>query len=177
MKIALAHKRLDLKGGTERDFYRTAEGLRDLGHEIHLFCGEYGVAPPPGVQAHRVPVLPLGRSARLWSFAICAKKIIARYPCDVVVSFGRMMEANVVRSGGGSHRGFLDRLGRQGGLCRRLWQKLSLYHRSVLAVERLQFQPGRYQGIIAVSEEVKRDLMHYYSVPSERVVVLYNGVD
>ena len=38
MKIALAHKQLDLKGGTERDLYRTAEGLRDLGHEVHLFA-------------------------------------------------------------------------------------------------------------------------------------------
>ena len=32
MKIALLHKRLDLKGGTEKDLYRTAEGLRDLGY-------------------------------------------------------------------------------------------------------------------------------------------------
>ena len=38
MKIALAHKRLDNRGGTEADFYRTATGLRDLGHEVHLFC-------------------------------------------------------------------------------------------------------------------------------------------
>ena len=177
MKIALAHKRLDLKGGTERDFYRTAEGLRDLGHEIHLFCGEYGVAPPPGVQAHRVPVLPLGRSARLWSFALCATRVIARYPCDTVVSFGRMMRADVVRSGGGSHRGFLERLGPQGGWERRLWQRLSPYHQSVLAIERRQFQPGGYQSIIAVSEEVRRDLMCQYAVPEERITVLYNGVD
>ncbi len=36
MKIALAHKRLDLRGGTERVLYRTAEGLQDRGHEVHL---------------------------------------------------------------------------------------------------------------------------------------------
>lgn len=177
MKIALVHKRLDLKGGTERDFHRTAEGLRDLGHEVHLFCGEYGVEPPHDTVAHRVPVLPLGRTARLWSFALFAPAIIRKYRCDVVVSFGRMLKADVVRSGGGSHRGFLDRLGREGGARRRFWQWLSPYHQSVLAVEQRQFQPGRYKKIIAVSEEVKRDLVHHYSVPAERVVVLYNGVD
>src|SRR3990170_7547513 len=128
MKIALVHKRLDLRGGTERDFHRTAEGLRDLGHEVHLFCGEYGVEPPYNTVAHRVPVLPLGRTARLWSFALFAPAIIRRYHCDVVVSFGRMLMADIVRSGGGSHRGFLERLGEQGGLRRRLWQRLGPFH-------------------------------------------------
>ena len=177
MKIALVHKRLDLRGGTERDFYRTAEGLRDLGHEVHLFCSEYGVKPPPDTVAHRIPVLPVGRTARLWSFALSAPAIIRRYHCDVVVSFGRMLKADIVRSGGGSHRGFLERLGEQGGLGRRLWQRLSPYHQSVLAIERRQFQPERYQRIIAVSAEVRRDLMSHYAVPPERIEVLYNGVD
>ncbi len=177
MKIALAHKRLDLKGGTEKDFYRTAEGLRDLGHEVHLFCSEFGVEPPRNTVAHRIPVLPLGRTARLWSFALLAPGIIGKWRCDVLVSFGRMLRADIVRSGGGSHRGFLERLGRQGGLGRRLWQRLSPYHQSVLAIERRQFQPGGYQRIIAVSEEVRRDLVRQYAVPRERIVVLYNGVD
>ena len=177
MKIALVHKRLDLRGGTERDFYRTAEGLRDLGHEVHLFCSEYGVKPPPDTVAHRIPVLPVGRTARLWSFALSAPAIIRRYHCDVVVSFGRMLKADIVRSGGGSHRGFLERLGEQGGLGRRLWQRLSPYHQSVLAIERCQFQPERYKRIIAVSAEVRRDLMWRYAVPPERIEVLYNGVD
>ena len=36
MKIALVHKRLDLKGGTERDLYQTAKGLRDAGMSYPL---------------------------------------------------------------------------------------------------------------------------------------------
>ena len=177
MKIALAHKRLDLQGGTEKDFYRTAEGLRDLGHEIHLFCSEFGVEPPRDTAAHRVPVLPLGRTARLWSFALLAPSIIRKWRCDVLVSFGRMLRADIVRSGGGSHRGFLERLGRQGGWGRRLWQGLSPYHQSVLAIERRQFQPESFKRIIAVSKEVERDLIRQYAVARERITVLYNGVD
>ncbi len=177
MKIALAHKRLDLKGGTEKDFYRTAQGLRDLGHEIHLFCSEFGVEPPSDVFAHRIPVLPLGRTARLWSLALVGPAIIRKHPCDVVVSFGRMPRADVVRCGGGSHRGFLERLGREGGVRRRLWQRVSVYHCSVLAIEKRQFQAGGFEKIVAVAEEVKNDLMVHYAVPQERIVVLYNGVD
>lgn len=177
MKIALAHKRLDLKGGTERDLYRTAEGLRDLGHEVHLFCAEYGVEAPPETFSHRIPVLPLGRTARLWSLATRGPETVRRHRCDVVVGFGRMVTQDVVRSGGGTHRGFLERLGAEGGARRRLWQRLSVYHRSLLALENRQYSAGRYSKIIAVSKEVKRDIISHYAVPADRIAVLYNGVD
>jgi UDP-glucose:(heptosyl)LPS alpha-1,3-glucosyltransferase len=177
MKIGLAHKRLDLKGGTERDLYRTAEGLRDLGHEVHLFCQEYGVEPPLGTYAHRVWVPPLGRTIRLWSYALRAPAVISQFHCDVVVSFGRLLEQDVLRSGGGSHKMFLDKMGRQGGATRRLWQNLSIYHRSLLRIEQKQFGPGGCKKVIAVSGEVQRELMALYGVPANKIVVLYNGVD
>lgn len=177
MRIALAHKRLDLKGGTEKDLYRTAEGLRDLGHDVHLFCCEYDVPAPAGVQSHLLPVLPLGRTARLASLAILGPKCIERFRCDVVVSFGRMLRQDVLRCGGGSHRGFLRRMAQSGGARRRLWQELSPYHRSLLAIERREFCAGRYKKILAVSGEVKRDLIENYAVPETKIAVIYNGVD
>jgi len=177
VKIALAHKRLDLKGGTERDLYQTAEGLRDLGHEVHLFCSEYGVAAPVGVTAHRVGVLPFGRTLRMWSFALHAPAVISRSGCDIVLSFGRTLENDVLRSGGGTHRGFLKRLGQIGGSRRRLWQATSVYHRSLLALERRQFASARLKKIIAVSAEVKRDIMANYRLDGAAIEVLHNGVD
>jgi UDP-glucose:(heptosyl)LPS alpha-1,3-glucosyltransferase len=177
MKIALVHKRLDLNGGTERDLFQTAEGLRDLGHEVHLFCSEYAVEPPRGVRTHYVRVIPLGRTVRLWSFAWFAPRAIEKAGCEVVVSFGRLLRQDVLRSGGGTHRGFLERLGQEGGLRRRLWQRLSIYHRSLLALERRQYQESGAEKIIAVSEEVKRDIVAHYSVPAEKIIVIYNGVD
>jgi UDP-glucose:(heptosyl)LPS alpha-1,3-glucosyltransferase len=177
VKIALAHKRLDLRGGTERDLYKTAEGLRDLGHDVHLFCSEYGVPVPLGVTAHRIPALRLGRTARLWSFTIGAPKIIEQTGCDVVIGFGRTIEQDVLRCGGGTHRGFLRRLGAEGGVARRFWQNVSIYHRSLLALERRQYQSRRLKSIIAVSAEVKRDIMANYSIDGAKIAVLYNGVD
>ncbi|HUC97166.1 MAG TPA: glycosyltransferase family 4 protein [Candidatus Polarisedimenticolaceae bacterium] len=177
MKIALVHKRLDLKGGTERDLYLTAEGLRDLGHEVHLFCSEFAVQVPGGVVAHRVPVMPFGRTARLWSFALNGSRTAASAKCDVTVGFGRIFKQDVLRSGGGSHRYFLKQLGAEGGWRRRTWQKLSIYHRSVLAIERRQYSANRFTEIVAVSGKVKDDLMRIYSIPEHRIRVIYNGVD
>jgi UDP-glucose:(heptosyl)LPS alpha-1,3-glucosyltransferase len=177
LKIGLIHKRLDLNGGTERDLFLTALGLRDLGHEIHLFCNECTVQAPAGISVHHVALPPLGRTARLWSFAIRAPKIADAYHCDIVIGFGRILKQDLLRSGGGSHRGFLQRLGNEGGWRRRLWQRVSVYHRSVLAIERRQFERGQYKKILAVSEEAKRDLMMNYQVPEHCITVLYNGVD
>jgi UDP-glucose:(heptosyl)LPS alpha-1,3-glucosyltransferase len=177
MKIALAHKRLDLGGGTERDFYLTAEGLRDLGHEVHLFCGEFRVPPPRATHAHRVPYLRLGRTAQLLSFAFLGPKTILPHGCDVLVSFGRMVSQDVLRSGGGSHRVFLEKMRQGEGVLRRLWHRFSLYHRSVLAVEALQFRPQSYRKILAVSQEVKREIIRTYEVPEDKIEVVYNGVD
>jgi UDP-glucose:(heptosyl)LPS alpha-1,3-glucosyltransferase len=177
MRIALCHKRLDEKGGTERDFYLTAQGLHELGHEVHLFCSEFAIKPPSGTFAHEIPVLPFGRTAKLWTFALRAPRIIEKFPCDVVVSFGRMIRQDVLRSGGGSHKVFLQRLAARDGLRRRLWQRLSVYHRSLLAIEERQFGIRGCKKVIAVSEEVKRELMAAYAIPEQKIVVLYNGVD
>ena len=111
MKIGLAHKRLDLQGGTERDLYQTAEELRDLGHEIHFFCHEYRVAPPLGSYAHRGRVLPFGRTIRLWSYTLRSRYVIARSNCEVVVSVERMLKQDILRSGGGPHKIFSQKLG------------------------------------------------------------------
>jgi UDP-glucose:(heptosyl)LPS alpha-1,3-glucosyltransferase len=94
-----------------------------------------------------------------------------------VVNFGRFVDQDVVRSGGGTHLGYLHRIGEENRIEQRLWQRVSVYHRSLLALERRQFSPVRYKMVIAVSEEVKRDIMEHYRVPAERVIVLYNGVD
>ena len=177
MKIALAHKRLDNRGGTEADFYRTATGLRDLGHDVHLFCAEFALDPPPGTHAHFIPIAPFGRTARLWSFAKGAPRVMHPYSCDLVVSFGRMICQDVLRSGGGSHRAFLQKLAAEGGSRRRLWHALSPYHRSLLALERRQFQPGNYKRILAVSAEVKRELLATYAIPENKITVIHNGVD
>ena len=177
MKIALAHKRLDRRGGTEAILYRTAEGLRDLGHEVHLFCGKISIAPPGGVFAHKVPYWPLGRTARLLSFAYLAPKVIGPYRCDVVVSFGRMVSQDVLRSGGGSHKVFLERMGPAAGGLKKMWYRLSPYHRSVLALERRQFGNGGFKKVIAISERVKGEIVGTYGVRPEKVQVIYNGVD
>jgi UDP-glucose:(heptosyl)LPS alpha-1,3-glucosyltransferase len=177
MKIALAHKHFDLRGGTERVLYRTAKGLKDRGHEVHLFCGQFRIPPPPGVVGHPVPYLPWPRTARLLSFALLAPRFIARHSCDVVMSFDKMARQDVFRSGGGPHRLFLEKMIRHSRPWRRLWYRVSPYHPSMISIERYQLGPLGTRKIIAVCQLVKRELMEAYGVPENKIVVIHNGVD
>ena len=177
MRIALAHKRLDLRGGTERVLYRTAEGLRDRGHEVHLFCGEFSIPAPSGTFGHRLPYVPWPRTARLLSFALLAPWAIARHSCDVAMSFDRMISQDIFRSGGGPHRVFLRKMSQTGTPWRRLWYALSPYHRCLLAIEKRQMSRRGCKKIIAVCQQGKREIIETYGVPEQTVVVVHNGVD
>lgn len=85
----------------ERVLYRTAQGLIQRGHEVHLFCGEFRVPPPEGTFEHHVPCLSWPRIVRLLTFAYLAPKVMERHGCDAVMSFDRMLRQDLFRSGGG----------------------------------------------------------------------------
>jgi UDP-glucose:(heptosyl)LPS alpha-1,3-glucosyltransferase len=177
MKIALAHRRLEFRGGTERVFYRTAQGLRDRGHEVHLFCQQFRVDPPAGVAAHRVPGVSWPRTARLVSFALLAPSIIGRYDCDVVVSFDRLVKQDLFRSGGGPHKFFIDKMNKHGGQWKSLWYGLSPYHRLICVIERRQASSRGSRRIVVASEQVKHEMIEAFGIAGTKVVVIPNGVD
>jgi UDP-glucose:(heptosyl)LPS alpha-1,3-glucosyltransferase len=54
---------------------------------------------------------------------------------------------------------------------------VSLYHWSLLALEKRQFQARHYKRVLAVSKEVKRELLATYAIPEQKIAVIYNGVD
>ena len=157
--------------------YRTAEGLRDRGHEVHLFCGRFHIPPPNGTFAHRVPCLNWPRTARLLTFAFLTPRVIDRYSCDVVLSFDRMIRQDLFRSGGGAHRAFVAKMMAQGSPWRRLWYRISPYHLCLLSVERRQMSHRGSRKIIAVYGQGKKEIVEAYGIPEEKVVVIYNGVD
>lgn len=177
MKIALAYRWFDLRGGSERVFYRTAQGLQSRGHEVHLFCGRFFIEPPQGTFAHKVPYVPRPRTARVLSFAVFAPRVIARVGCDVSLSFDRMLYQDVFRSGGGAHEIFVESMIEHSRLGRTLFYRTSPYHRLLPALERYILGGRGCRRVIAVCEQVKTDLIRAYGVKEEKVVVIPNGVD
>jgi UDP-glucose:(heptosyl)LPS alpha-1,3-glucosyltransferase len=171
MRIAFMHRSL-AGGGTEADLRRMAEGLAARGHVVHVFTTGRG-EPPDGAVVRRVPTIRLTRWTRLASFALVAPRVVARESWDVVVGFGRTPRQDVVRVGGGTHRSYLaamESAGRRG-------RSRGPYHRTILWLERRMFAPSGHRRVLAVSRRVADEVTRDYGVSSERIRVLYNGVD
>lgn len=177
MKIALAHRRLELRGGTERVLYRTAQGLHDRGHDVHLFCQQFRIPPPQGVVPHRVPGFSKPRSLRALTFAIAAPRAIAKENCDVVMSFDRILSQDIIRSGSGPRKLLLKKMKEEASFARKIWYSLNPYHCLTRWIERLQLSGNRSGKIITVSEQSGQDFTDLYGIPKEQILVIHNGVD
>jgi UDP-glucose:(heptosyl)LPS alpha-1,3-glucosyltransferase len=94
-----------------------------------------------------------------------------------VIGYARLLRQDVVRCGGGAHESYLASLHAAGPRWRGWLRRIQPLHRSILAIERRQYQPGRYCRVLAVSQAVKADLMRVHGVPAAAVAVIPGGVD
>jgi UDP-glucose:(heptosyl)LPS alpha-1,3-glucosyltransferase len=82
-----------------------------------------------------------------------------------------------LRASGGCHKGYLARVAADQGGLTALRQRLSPYHRMLLAIERRQYADPA-QTTLAVSELSRQEIFDLYpTVPPANVAVLHYGVD
>ncbi|HVN26986.1 MAG TPA: glycosyltransferase family 4 protein [Candidatus Binataceae bacterium] len=177
MRVALLTRRFDPHGGgTERDLIVTAECLRASGHHPVIFAGEVR-GTVEGFPVHRVPRLPLGRTAALLSFAYRAPIAARRAGADLILSFARTVGADVMRSGGSAHISYVRAARQWRGALAWNAMRVSPYHRAQMFIERRGFTSSNLRLAIAVSNLVRDDLMREFRLPASKAVTLYNGVD
>jgi UDP-glucose:(heptosyl)LPS alpha-1,3-glucosyltransferase len=114
---------------------------------------------------------------RALTFAAIAPKTIAKHGCDVVISFDRTLSQDIFRSGGGPRKFLLDKMRKDAGPFRKLWYAISPYYHLTVLIEKLQVRNNKSGKIIAICEQVKRELIELYGMPEEQIVVIHNGVD
>ena len=176
MRIALLTRRFDpAGGGTERDLMVTADCLRRGGYEVAIYADDIRGGPQPGV--YRVGNARLPRTLAFLRFAFAAAPMARRNGADLVVSFARVANADVLRSGGSAHSSYLRAAARWRGRAGATAMRLTPYHLAQVIVERRGFTSSRLRGAIAVSEFVRRDLIAQFGLPAMRVRTIYNGVD
>jgi UDP-glucose:(heptosyl)LPS alpha-1,3-glucosyltransferase len=96
---------------------------------------------------------------------------------ELVMSFARVVNADILRAGGAAHVSYVRAARRWQGTPASAAMRLSPYHRVQIVLERAAFRSHHLRSGIAVSELVRRDLMRSFTLPASKVFTLYNGVD
>lgn len=189
LSVAIVTPSLSRRGGTEKCLSWLAEGL--AAHvDVTVFAGEVTETDASGLSIRRIPMIMRPRLARYISFLVVntvvlgARRLLRRAPYDVVLATGGdCLFADVVNA----HfcaAAWSDLL-RRGEVvlpaATRRQRLRNAHYRLFLAVatriERAMYRRRRLRRVVAVSEGTKRELIRYYGVPVDRVVVVPNMVD
>ena len=180
MKIAVLRQRVTGLGGAETTLAHLVRGFAAQGHEVTVLGTESREAGQralgPGIAYVPVPVWG-GKTGRLLTFAVNARRLLRPGPRWLVFSLERTFMQDVYRAGDGCHREWLARRGPYLSAPARLAQAASPFHRTLLALERRLFAAPGLQRVIANSRQVQQEIMHYYKVHPNRIRVIYNGLD
>ncbi len=176
MKVALVHPQYKPDGGAEKAVSSTIEALLHKGARVKIITRSW-TEQGGDVEVVRCDPFYLGRLWREWSFVRAAGKVLAEMDVDIVQSQVRLPGCDIYRAGGGVHREWLKQRNRISGFLRRLFTRLSLFHRYKLNAESKLYADPRLRAVICNSRMVKKEIKQYFAVPEEKIHVVYNPVD
>jgi UDP-glucose:(heptosyl)LPS alpha-1,3-glucosyltransferase len=189
MKLAIVVRRYDRQGGISKGVAETAERFAKMGHEVHIFTNEWKDVKERRVIFHKVPMLklPLFEKTRWYKLSRLTEGIsflfTSRLYChyedfDVVHVKGDSLARFDLYSAHSCHRAWLDLAKRE---VKTPWdwirRNLNPHHLRILLTERYNLRRKNYIKLFAVSEGVRREIIRYYDVPEEDIVVIPNGID
>ena len=178
LKIALVFPKYTTHGGTERFIYDFSQKLLEMGHEVHLIVGKISVPVDKRIVVHKATVVRCGRFIKIVSFLLSSRRILKKHRFDIVQGFGRTIKHDVFRAGGGCHKEYRNNVLRKAKNPVARYFKLYLpYQILLLYIEKRQFSRENFKKIVAISTQVKKELISNYRVPEKDIEVIYSGVD
>lgn len=192
MRVALVHRNFNLGGSLERSVALLARELSSTGVEVHCYSNPgTRTLELPGITFHDVAPLVVSRSrfgyAAEWgSFAVAATRALRRDRAlyDIVAVCGAGAWEHDVVTVHGVTRALQHRWPGEAGrnyrlpvLRARLAPLTGPRLAVARAIESLQFRPGRYRRVIAVTEQVREDLVEVHRVPRDLIDVIPPPID
>jgi UDP-glucose:(heptosyl)LPS alpha-1,3-glucosyltransferase len=176
MRIGIAHTEYSRRKGIERCAVELAERIAAHGHEVHFHCSQGKSVEGSRVILHHVPTWNVVNSARIATYAISGQRSLKEGEYDVTHSHGGLVGCDVVTAHS-CHKAGMEvrrKLKEKAPRARRNW---GVADKIRLMIERKNYAERRYKKVVAVSGGVKRELVEYYDVPEDDIVVIPNGVD
>ena len=177
MKIALSFPACHRRGGVERIIYECACYLARREHEVTVYASEYEQNGAP-FKYHRVEMGPAPKFLRPVSYFRQCSRLLKQANFEAHGSFGCVSPVGGVYWAQSVHAAWLEKAKgfRSPWSLARWKQRLNPAHPVLLDLEKRHFRRGGYRKIIALTNDVKGDLEHYYDVPAEDIVVIPNGI-
>jgi UDP-glucose:(heptosyl)LPS alpha-1,3-glucosyltransferase len=172
MKIALVTESIDDSTGLGRIAAALGLEFQRLGHRVHTVGQRNTVRE---LQPHHRSI-PATFSPALNKLALryLSPSIVRRLDCDIVHSFGGGRKASIVSAQSCHLAGMEIRASvKRALIAERNW---GLFDRVALTDERNLVESSHTRRVVAVSELVRTQLLHYYRIEPERITVIPNGV-
>lgn len=178
MKIALVVHDVGKQRGHDRYVVELATALSKR-HDVHIFACTCEDIDRSVITFHRVPAFRWPDLLKMLSFLVTATWMLRKPDFDIIHTQGVC--------------GFVQHV-TTAHMCQAKWHSIyhrldhsdvspwrQRYHRLVMRImiclERRLFQVDRIPRIIAVSRQVKTDLIRYYGRPADTITVIYNGLN
>ncbi len=180
MKIAIIRRKFNPFGGAEQFITRTIEGLGVFKIQASIIAESWSKtddAPTlAGQDWIKADVQGNSRSAKFLSFQQSVATILSTHQFDLIQSHERLLGADIYRLGDGVHASWVARLAKISPWYTKLWLKIDPYHRAVIRTEQEMAKEPNLT-YVANSTLVQQELIDWYHVPKNRIVLIENGID
>ncbi len=181
MHIAIIRRRFNPYGGAERFILRTIKGLANHQIKTSIVAEDWQSntiesaidSTCDHIKIHRIKG---SRSKQFKHFQKTVNNTLENSKFDIIQSHERLVGADIYRLGDGIHAAWVKRLSSIKPWYARLWLKIDPFHRLLIKTEQSM---AKDQRLIFVSNSpmVAKELIDWYQVPQERIVLIENGID
>lgn len=178
MKIAVVVHDVGKQRGHDRYVAELASALADR-HDVHVFACTCEGVDQTKIRFHRVPAFRWPDLLKMLSFIVTATWALRKQRFDIIHTQG---VCSLIQNVATAH------------FCQAAWlavyqgldhpdssRSRQWYHRGVMrimmALERYVYHPSRSRHVIALSEQVKRDLVRWYGRPADTITAIHNGIN
>jgi UDP-glucose:(heptosyl)LPS alpha-1,3-glucosyltransferase len=174
MRIALVCKNyIPTKGGLEQYTISLSRELQQRGHEVHVFANRW--QPGPGIIFHYVPMVRFSSPGKNLSFAYFSRENLSRASFDVIQSMERIVYQDIFRASDGINP--IQIRERYASPILRKLKAMGPRRLALTFLENRIFQGGGSKYVMANSQLVRNQIIQYYKVHPEKIVVIYNSVN
>lgn len=176
-RLALVRQKYRPDGGAERFVSRALEALENQNIELNVITREWQGDINPDWNVHLCNPWKFGRVSRERGFANAARQIWQKEKFDLVQSHERIPGCDLYRAGDGVHVRWLEERSRLLPQYKAKRLFTDRFHRYVMQAEKDMYAAPELKAVICNAEMVKKEIIERFSVPAEKIHVIYNSVN